>query len=153
MRWRRRARRNVARGRRYPRDVRATAASAFPSETSVAKVPNAPDGQIPLALWPGQDPNLHKLGIYKFEIEATQLNQALRAAVFPRRRSPYLIIEASSSALKIISVTKDRSFVISSSVSLRQQAEIGYARIRFEVKRRIIPIALSFDLCPFSRSN
>ena len=138
MRWRRRAQRNVARGRRYRRDVRATAASAIPAETNVAKVPNTPDGQVPFALWPGQDPNLHRLGIYEFEIEATPLDQALRAAVLPRRQSPFLTIELSTSELKIISETKDASFIISSSSPLRLHTEIGSAPIRFKVNRHIM---------------
>jgi hypothetical protein len=110
---RRQARRILARGRRYRRDVRATAASSISAEPNIAKVPNAPDGQNPLALWPGQDPNLHQLGIYEFEIEATPLYQALSAVVLPRRQPPFLIIELSMSELRAISQTKDRSFAIS----------------------------------------
>jgi len=113
MSWRRRARRNVARVRRYPRrGVLPKVAPANPAETSVAKVPNTPDGQF--ALWPGQDPNVHRLGFYEFEIEATSLDQALWAAELPTRQSPFLIIELSTSELKVVSETKDVSFVISS---------------------------------------
>ena len=119
-------------------DVRATAASAIPAETNVAKVPNPLDGQVSLALWPGQDPNLHRLGIYEFEIEATPLYQAVRTAVLPRRQSPSLTIELSTSELKIISATKDASFIISSSSPLRLHTEIGSAPMRFELNRRIM---------------
>ncbi|MGO9238674.1 MAG: hypothetical protein ACLP4V_32950 [Methylocella sp.] len=119
-------------------DVLATAASAIPAETNVAKVPNPLDGQVSLALWPGQDPNLHRLGIYEFEIEATPLYQAMRAAVLPRRQSPSLTIELSTSKLKIISATKDESFIISSSLPLRLHTEIGSAPMRFELNRRIM---------------
>lgn len=152
MSWRRRARRNVARVRRYPRrGVLPKVAPAISAETSVAKLPNTPDGQF--ALWPGQDPNVHRLGIYEFEIEATSLDQALWAAELPTRQSPFLIIELSTSELKIISETKDVSFVISSSAPLLQQAEIGNAPIRFKVKRHIMrnirwmpgPLAFTFD--------
>jgi hypothetical protein len=159
MRWRRRAQRNVARVRRYRRrGALAKAAPTIPAERSVAKVPNAPDGQIPFALWPGQDPNEHRLGIYEFEIEATPLDQALWAAEFPSRQSPFLTIELSTSELKIISETKDASFVISSSAPLRQQAEIGNAPIRFKVKRHVMrtirwmPGALAFTFDRHSSS-
>jgi hypothetical protein len=149
---RRRARRNVARVRRYPRrGVLPKVAPANPAETSVANVPNTPDGQF--ALWPGQDPNVHRLGFYEFEIEATSLDQALWAAELPTRQSPFLIIELSTSELKVVSETKDVSFVISSSAPLLQQAEIGNAPIRFKVKRHIMrsirwmpgPLAFTFD--------
>jgi hypothetical protein len=93
--WRRRARRNVARCQRYRRrGALAKAAPAIPAETSVAKVPNTPDGQF--ALWPGQDPNDHRLGLYEFEIEATPLDQALWAAELPTRQTPFLTIELST---------------------------------------------------------
>ena len=153
MRWRRPAQRNVARGQRYPQDVRATAASAIPAESNVANVPNTPDGQIPLPLWPGQDPNLHRLGIYEFGIEAIPLYQAMREAVLPRRQSPFFIFELSRSEFRIISATKDASFIISSSSPLRLQTEIGSAPMRFEVKRHIMrsirfmkgPLAFTFN--------
>ena len=58
------------------------AASPIPAETNVAKFPNPLDGQVSFALWPGQNPNLHRLGIYQFEIEATPLDQAMWAAFF-----------------------------------------------------------------------
>ncbi|MGC2224641.1 MAG: hypothetical protein WA624_20940 [Methylocella sp.] len=126
-------------------------APAISAETSVAKVPNTSDGQF--ALWPGQDPNVHRLGIYEFEIEATSLDQALWAAELPTRQSPFLTLELSTSELKIISETKDASFVISSSAPLLQRAEIGNAPIRFKVKRHIMrairwmpgPLAFTFD--------
>jgi hypothetical protein len=111
---------------------------AIPAERSEAKVPNAPDGQIPLGLWPEQDPNLHQLGIYKFEIEANKLNQVLRAAVLLRRGTPFLTIEVSTSALKCIAQTKDASFVISASTPLLSHAEIGSAPLAFEVDRNVI---------------
>ena len=89
---------------------------AISAETSVAKVPNTPDGEF--ALWPGQDPNVHRLGIYEFEIEAIPLDKALWDAELLTRQSPFLTIELSTSELKIISETKDASFVISSSAPL-----------------------------------
>jgi hypothetical protein len=105
------------------------------TEPAIPAGQSTPDGQIPLGLWPDQDPNLHQVAIYKFEIEATQLNQVLRAAVLPRRVAPFLTIEVSSSSLKIISRTKDASFDISPSVPLLQCAAIGSAPIAFEVDR------------------
>jgi len=126
-------------------------APAISAETSIAKVPNTPDGQF--ALWPGQDPNVHRLGFYEFEIEATPLDKALWAAELLTRQSPFLTIELCNSELKIISETKDASFVISSSAPLLQLAEIGNAPIRFKVKRHIMrtirwmpgPLAFTFD--------
>jgi hypothetical protein len=56
-----------------------------------------------LPLWPDRDPNLHRLGIYGFEIEATKLKKVLCDAALPKREAPFVIIEVSSSALKIIS--------------------------------------------------
>ena len=124
------------------------------TEPAIPAGPSTPDGQIPLGLWPDQDPNLHRVGIYKFEIEATQLNQVLRAAVLPRRGTPFLTIEVSTSALKCIAQTKDASFVISKSTPLLPHAEIGSAPIAFEVDRSVImntirhftgQLALTFD--------
>lgn len=98
--------------------------------------------------------NLHRQGIYEFEIEATQLNQVLRAAVLPRRGAPFLTIEVSTSALKCIAQTKDASFVFSTSTPLLSHAAIGSAPIAFEVDRNVImntiryftgPLALTFD--------
>jgi len=103
-----------------------------------SKVPSTPDGQIPLGLWPDQDPNLHRVGIYKFEIDATNFDQALRDAVLPKRGAPFLTVEVSTSALKIIAQTKDASFVISTSTPLLPHAEIGSAPIAFEVDRDVI---------------
>jgi hypothetical protein len=127
---------------------------AFPAEQSVAEVSNTPDGQISLGLWPDQDPNLHRVGIYKFEIEATQLNQVLSSAVLPRRGTPFLTIEVSIAALKCTAQTKDASFVISASTPLLPHAEIGSAPIAFEVDRNVImntirhftgQLAITFD--------
>ena len=100
--------------------------------------PATPDGQIPLEIWPDQDPNLHQMGIYKFEIEANKLKKVLKAAVLPKSRAPFLIIAVSRSALKIIARTKDASFDISPSVPLLQCAEIGSAPITFEVDRELM---------------
>ena len=108
------------------------------TEPAIPAVPSTPDGQIPLGLWPEQDPNLHQVGIYKFEIEANKLNQVLRAAVLPRRGTPFLTIEVSTSALKCIAQTKDASFVISTSTPLLSHAEIGSAPLAFEVDRNVI---------------
>lgn len=128
--------------------------SLFLALEVIMDVPNPLDGQLSLALWRGNDPNLHRLGgIYQFEIEATPLNQALRAAVLPRRQSPSLTIELSTSELKIISATKDASLIISSSSPLRQHTEIGSAPMRFELNRRIMrsirvmkgPLPFSFN--------
>jgi|GEM_PF-4971388 len=124
------------------------------TEPAIPAGPSTPDGQIPLGLWPDQDPNLHRVGIYKFEIDATELNQVLRAAVVPRRGTPFLTIEVSTSALKCIAQTKDASFVISKSTPLLPRAEIGSAPIAFEVDRNVImntirhftgQLALTFD--------
>ena len=113
-------------------------APAISAEQSVAGVPNAPNSQTSIELWPDRDPNLHRGGIYEFEIEATKLKKVLKAAVLPKSGAPFLTIEVSSSALKIISRTKDASFVISPSVPLLQCAEIGSAPIRFEVDRELM---------------
>jgi hypothetical protein len=99
------------------------------------------------------EPNLHRPVIYEFAIEADKLKQALRDAVLPRRAAPFVSIEVSTSALKIISQTKDGSFVISTSAPLLQHAEIGSAPISFEVDRNIMntipcftgPLAFTFD--------
>jgi hypothetical protein len=77
----------------------------------------------------------------------------MRAAVLPRRQSPFFIIELSRSEFRIISATKDASFTISSSSPLRLHTEIGSAPMRFEVKRRIMrsirfmkgPLAFTFN--------
>ena len=108
------------------------------TEPAIPAVPSTPDGQIPLRLWPEQDPNLHQVGIYKFDIEANKLNQVLRAAALPRRGTPFLTIEVSTSALKCIAQTQDASFVISTSTPLLSHAEIGSAPLAFEVDRNVI---------------
>jgi hypothetical protein len=108
------------------------------TEPEIPAVPSTPDGQIPLGLWPDQDPNLHRVGIYKFEIEAHKLNQVLRSAALPRRGTPFLTIEVSTSALKCIAQTYGASFVISTSTPLLPHAEIGFAPIAFEVDRDVI---------------
>jgi len=108
------------------------------AEQSEAKVPDASDGQTPLSLSPDRDANLHRDGIYQFEIEAIQLNKVLKAIVLPTWRAPFLVIEVSSSALKIISQTKDASFDISASVPLPQCPKIGSAPIRLEVDRELM---------------
>ena len=113
-------------------------APAIFAEQSEAKVPDASDGQTPLSLSPDRDANLHRDGIYQFEIEAIQLNKVLKATVLPTWGAPFLVIEVSSSALKIISQTKDTSFDISASVPLLQCAKIGSAPIRFEVDRELM---------------
>ncbi len=77
-------------------------------------------------------------GIYKFEIAATQLNQVLKAAVLPGRGAPFVTIEVSTSALKIIAQTKDASFVVSTSAPLLPHADIGSTPIAFEVDRNVI---------------
>ncbi len=111
---------------------------AIPTERSEAKVPNAPNGQTSLSLWPDRDPNLYQVGLYEFEIEANKLKKVLKAAVLPKSRAPFLFIEVSRSALKIISQTKDASFDISPSVPLLQCAEIGSVPITFEVARELM---------------
>ncbi len=125
-----------------------------PAEQCIS-VPNMPNGQKALPLWPDRDPNLHRVGIYEFEIEATKLKKILCDAALPRREAPSVIIEVSSSALKIISQTKDASFVISPSVPLWQGATIGSAPIRFEVERELMmnigrnfkyQLAFTFDM-------
>lgn len=144
--------RRFTRYRRYRPDDDATAAPAIPAETSVAKDPTTPDGQVSLALWPAQDPNLHKLGIYKFRIEASQLEHALWATELPRRESEFFTFELSTSELKIISATNDASFMISPSAPLLEQAEIGET-IRFKVGRHAMksircmagPLAFTFN--------
>jgi hypothetical protein len=78
------------------------------------------------------------IGICKFEIEATLLNQVLRAAVLPKRGASFLIIEVSTAALKCIAQTKDGSFVISISASLLRHVEIASAPIAFEVDRNAL---------------
>jgi hypothetical protein len=78
------------------------------------------------------------VGIYEFKIGANKLKKGLKAAVLPKSAAPFLLIEVSSSALKIISRTKDASFDISPSVPLSQCAEIGSAPITFEVDRELM---------------
>lgn len=78
------------------------------------------------------------MGIYEFEIEASKLKKVLYDAELPRREAPSLIIEISSTALKIISKTKDASFVISPSVPLSEGVTVGSAPIRFEVERELM---------------
>jgi hypothetical protein len=111
---------------------------AIPRERSEAKVPNAPNGQTSLSLWPDRDPNLYRVGIYEFQIEANKLKKGLKAAVLPKSSAPFVTIEVSSSALKIISQTKDASFDISPSVPLLHCAKIGSAPITFEVNRELM---------------
>jgi hypothetical protein len=62
----------------------------------------------------------------------------IECAVLPRRGTPFLAIEVSTSALKCIAQTKDASFVISASTPLLSHAEIGSAPIAFEVDRNVI---------------
>src|ERR1700730_382823 len=125
-----------------------------PVEQSIS-VPNTPNGQKALPLWPDRDPNLHRVGIYEFEIEATKLKKVVCDAALPRREAPFVIIEVSGSALKMISQTKDASFVISPFVPLSQGVTIGSAPIRFEVERELMmnigrnfkyQLAFTFDM-------
>jgi hypothetical protein len=109
-------------------------ASPTPAEQSIP-VPNTPNDQKALPLWADR---FHRVGIYEFELEASRLKKVLKAAVLPKSRAPFLIIEVSSSALKIISQTKDASFDISPSVPLLQCTEIGSAPITFEVDRELM---------------
>ena len=113
-------------------------APAIFAEQSEAKVPDASDGQTPLSLSPDRDANLHRDGIYQFEIEAIQLNKVLKATALPTWGARFLVIEVSNSALKIISQTKDTSFDISASAPLLQCAKIGSAPVTFEVDRELM---------------
>jgi hypothetical protein len=117
-------------------------APPIPAEQSIP-VPNIPNVQNALSLWPDRDPNLHQTRIYEFEIEAAELKKILRATALPKWGAPFLIIEVSSSALKIISQAQDASFDISPSVPLPQCAKIGSDPIRFEVDRKLMTILMT----------
>jgi len=91
-------------------------------------------------------------GIYEFEIEATKLKKSSGRGA-PKSGAPFLTIEVSSSALKIISRTKDASFVISPSVPLLQCAR-SLRSIRFEVDRELMMNILAKPgMVPFSSLN
>lgn len=106
------------------------------STPATPEVTPGPDDQTALVR-PDHDPNLHRSGIYEFEIDAGELKQGLQAVVLPKRRAPFLTIEVSTSILTCRAQTNDASFVIAASVPLLQPAEIGFP-IRFEVDRNVM---------------
>ena len=106
---------------------------ATSSSPPSAILPDHGGAQQQLRLWDGQDPNIHKLGVYPFDIDAKDLTRAVEAVKISGKAAPMLAIEVSKASLRIQSQTKDGLLLATSTVALPVPAEVGEAPVTFEV--------------------
>jgi hypothetical protein len=101
-----------------------------PPETDISTV------QLELRLWPDRDPNLHRIGIYPFEVT----NEALLAALDHIGASSDSITEVevqlSDSTMWCAIKLKNGDFGAMAPIALPGRTQTGAAPVRFSVKAR-----------------
>jgi hypothetical protein len=93
-------------------------------------------GQLAFPLWNSHDPNLFRLGKFRFTVDMKKLASAVYAITIPHRSSDHILIEITSSTLLCVGNTQDMNFSCSASIPLSKDSEIGPTPICFEIHRK-----------------
>lgn len=114
--------------------------SSFPpTEPVIVMAAQADPATEPtLPLWIGQDPNLHKIGVYIFLIQATELRQSVEAVAIAEKPASTLEFELTKAAIRIRSQRKGGDFEAISTMALARPADIGERPVYFELSRQIM---------------
>src|SRR5208337_1889805 len=108
----------------------------FKLSTTSCDTVEADDGivQPDLRLWPDRDPNLHRIGIYKFEVAADALKAALERVIEPNEHDNQRVeFELSDSSLHCAVKMKNGEFGAVAAVTLREQTKTGAAPVKFSI--------------------
>jgi hypothetical protein len=110
--------------------------------------------QLELRLWPDRDPNLHRNGIYPFEVTAEALLTALNLIGASSDSISEVEVKLSDSTLWCAIKLKNGTFGAVAPVALPGRTQIGAAPVRFSVKGHPLykiakyfagPISFEFD--------
>jgi hypothetical protein len=89
--------------------------------------------QLPLPLWTDHDPNLNRLGIYEFCLDAEKLAKVVLRLTLPKMASKICIIELSQIAFRGSTTTTDLTFGVAQTVPLSRTAELGDEPVQFAI--------------------
>jgi hypothetical protein len=111
-------------------------------------------GQLAFPLWSTYDPNLFRLGKFRFTVDMKKLASAVYAITIPNRASDHILIEITSSQLRCVGNTRDTNFSCSASIPLCKDSAIGPKPICFEIDltrlkglcRAVKHTAITFEL-------
>jgi hypothetical protein len=90
-------------------------------------------GQLAFPLWNSYDPNLFRLGKFRFTVDMGRLASAVYAMTIPDRASDHILIEITSSQLRCVGNTRDMNFSCSASIPLSLDSAIGPNPICFAI--------------------
>jgi hypothetical protein len=90
-------------------------------------------GQLAFPLWNSYDPNLFRLGKFRFTVDMGRLASAVYAITIPDRDSDHILIEITSSQLRCVGNTRDMNFSCSASIPLSKDSAIGPNPIGFAI--------------------
>ena len=114
--------------------------STFPptEPTTIPAADADPAVEPTLPLWLDQDPNLHKIGVYIFLLQAQELRQSVEAIAIAEKPASTLEVELTKATIRIRSQRKDGDFEATSMIPLARPADIGERPVHFELSRPVM---------------